>query len=1401
MAAWLTGAAVAVVLAAAGLAAWWQSRPVTRAYYTDGAQTRVPAQTASTRDVLWQPPAKLSAVLNAPGENYEPRLGWDESTLFLVRGRPGANADIYVALRTPTGFSEPQRLDTVCSEYDELGPEPSRDGQALYFYSDRPGGCGGYDIWVARCVDGEWQTPTNLGPNVNSAYNEYGPALSPDGRTLYFASNRPRPQDARQPDPDAWPATVREDPYHRTYDLYQVALGERGPELATALDGFNTEYNEGSPCVAPGGDFLYFASDRPGGFGGFDLYRARIVNGAVRQPENLGAAINTAANELDPGLMALGFGLYFSSDRPIVRVDPNRPNEYCLYYSASRDVFLETEVAARPGPDWAALARTLLPNLLWALLALLLLVLFITLLRDARRRRLSLMTRCLLGSLAVHALLMFALSSWRVTAAVAQVVRDRPAIQVALGASGGDALAQQIFGAITDPTAPAAAAAADLRPPTNVDIEPRFVPAQMEIGHSANTIDPVSWPANLRDAAPAAADVAAPPPAADLSAASPNGVVRLPADEPAPTPAAAEQEVRVLAAAPATAQRAAAPISAALVVLPGAGSLVLPQMQVATNVTDFASASPIADAPTPGTANASLPLPDVLAGAAPASTALTLPSDGPHPGQVAPEQDAQMAVVAADASGPHSLGPLPAPGGSPGYATVTLQVTGSRPDSAPMGSPGADLVRDATVGAPPPQQFALAADELVMPAVIGPRIPMTEGVPTTTPSSGNEEAPRQLGAVSPSMASRPPVPTSLPTGVSTQPALVGVPSRHGAASGSASVVPTSMPLRDAAVIGVPGIATLDPTRGPPTELTPTAVRLPTETAVGAPAAGGQAASQPVVALGSAAGDPNATPAVERALAWLVAHQSADGHWDGATFDAQCGGCGGTTAHPMNVTLTGLSTLALLGAGHTPARDGPYQDHVRRALAWLRQEQRPDGDLRGSETMYSHAIATAALAEALALTRDPGLEDSVRRAVDALLRAPNLRAEPPADDTAGDTAVLGWQVLALHSARLAGIAVPPETLAVARRWLARVEGHDRPGAYAYQPGQAPSEAMTAEGLFVELALGAPRDDPRTLGSVVFMQGYPPQWTAEPNPYYWYFGTLALFHVSGAPWQKWNSALTAALLPHQEGGGKAAGSWPPDGPYAAIGGRVYQTALCTLVLETSRKLLPLLAAVRENNSSSALRGRVTDAASDEPLVGALVRVDVAEGAPVAAYADAAGHYELFIPQMPENFAVTASHPDALPHSENASSAALRSGGMTLDFRLEPRNRNRVVLEREPEVHHLGNDRYEGAINSQFQKASEGLRWRMSFNVPDSAGARQARLTMLTRGVQCHHPIHINGVEVARFRMSPEDGSFGRFTAVFDPTILRGADNVLEIQTSDCSGDIDDFEFVNVQIELER
>ena len=319
-------------------------------------------------------------------------------------------------------------------------------------------------------------------------------------------------------------------------------------------------------------------------------------------------------------------------------------------------------------------------------------------------------------------------------------------------------------------------------------------------------------------------------------------------------------------------------------------------------------------------------------------------------------------------------------------------------------------------------------------------------------------------------------------------------------------------------------------------------------------------------------------AVERALAWLAAHQHQDGHWDADGFNVHCPAgdvCSGPALQNRDdCAVTGLVLLTFLGAGHTH-RSGKYGLPVVNGLNWLLAQQKPSGDLRGTGKMYSQGIATLALSEAYGMTGDPKLRDPVERAAKFIVGAQNptsggWRYEP---GQVGDTSILGWQLMALKSAALAGVQVPDSTWQKARLWLNTVGSGRNRGLASYLPGEKPSEAMTAEALMCRLFMGMSNEDAVAREAADYLMDYLPQ-PGRQNLYYWYYGTVASFQMGGDYWKRWNASLRDQLIAKQERAGHATGSWEPSSdPWGLEGGRIYATALATLSLEVYYRFLPL------------------------------------------------------------------------------------------------------------------------------------------------------------------------------------------------------------------------------------
>jgi hypothetical protein len=225
-------------------------------------------------------------------------------------------------------------------------------------------------------------------------------------------------------------------------------------------------------------------------------------------------------------------------------------------------------------------------------------------------------------------------------------------------------------------------------------------------------------------------------------------------------------------------------------------------------------------------------------------------------------------------------------------------------------------------------------------------------------------------------------------------------------------------------------------------------------------------------------------------------------------------------------------------------------------------------------MYCHGMATFAMSEAYAMTHDRRLEEPLRRAIAYTIAAqhPTTGGWRYKPHEMGDTSQLGWQLMALKSADLAGIPMPEQTRAGAIRFLKSVASGDDGGLAGYRPGEAPSRSMTAEALVCRQFLGMARDNPAADEAGKSLLGELPS-KDKVNLYYWYYGTLGMYQLQGDYWQRWNEALQAALIGRQQTDGDLAGSWDPICIWGGYGGRVYSTAMSALCLEVYYRFLPL------------------------------------------------------------------------------------------------------------------------------------------------------------------------------------------------------------------------------------
>ena len=161
-------------------------------------------------------------------------------------------------------------------------------------------------------------------------------------------------------------------------------------------------------------------------------------------------------------------------------------------------------------------------------------------------------------------------------------------------------------------------------------------------------------------------------------------------------------------------------------------------------------------------------------------------------------------------------------------------------------------------------------------------------------------------------------------------------------------------------------------------------------------------------------------AIGLALQWLARNQEPDGRWD----IRKHGGNGS-----YETAGVGLALLCFYGWDVTHQKPGKFQNTVKKALKWLVDQQQENGDLSssaaGNGRMYAHGIAAIALCEAYGITKDPALKEPAEKAIKLIVASQDpqkggWRYHPRPGDS--DTSVTGWQYMALHSARMAGMEV-------------------------------------------------------------------------------------------------------------------------------------------------------------------------------------------------------------------------------------------------------------------------------------------------------------------------------------------------------------------------------------------
>ena len=255
-------------------------------------------------------PRNLGEGINSEYDEYWPSLSADESIMVFTVSLPidpdnssvrgNRQEDLYYSEFSGGEWQPARDAGSPPNTIDNEGAQSiSGDGKFMVFTAcGRKDGFGMCDLYYSFKTGDQWSQPRNMGPEINTGYSEKQPSISPDGRVLYFTSNRPGG--------------------YGEYDIWSSELQEDGSwsKPRNLGDSINTEGFDQSPFIHPDNHTLYFSSTGWPGMGKFDLFRStRTSDSTWSVPMNLGYPINTRFQEEGLIVNARGQMAYFSSDR------------------------------------------------------------------------------------------------------------------------------------------------------------------------------------------------------------------------------------------------------------------------------------------------------------------------------------------------------------------------------------------------------------------------------------------------------------------------------------------------------------------------------------------------------------------------------------------------------------------------------------------------------------------------------------------------------------------------------------------------------------------------------------------------------------------------------------------------------------------------------------------------------------------------------------------------------------------------------------------------------------------------------------------------------------------------------------------------------------------------------
>ena len=217
---------------------------------------------AEKKDDQWQHVVNAGTPLNSSTHDAAVGLSADGKSMIIYRTNEELTAgDLYISEFVDNAWTEPEKLsEAINSEYQEASACLTNDRRVIYFSSNRPGGEGGKDLYrVVKINANIWSLPLNLGPTINTPYDEDAPFLHPDGTTLYFSSKGHKNMGG--------------------FDIFRSSLRE---------DYWSNPENIGYPANTVNDDIFfvltgdqkrgYYSTKRDDGFGGHDIYAISFEN-------------------------------------------------------------------------------------------------------------------------------------------------------------------------------------------------------------------------------------------------------------------------------------------------------------------------------------------------------------------------------------------------------------------------------------------------------------------------------------------------------------------------------------------------------------------------------------------------------------------------------------------------------------------------------------------------------------------------------------------------------------------------------------------------------------------------------------------------------------------------------------------------------------------------------------------------------------------------------------------------------------------------------------------------------------------------------------------------------------------------------------------------------------------